>query len=286
MLLTKRSTRSCSQSFQPQYDAPTNNHGSEVSNKFLIARGDTSELIEFIEKTLDQVACCIAMSVVSAWRPPVGARRNNRFSGHGFNVLNQGVAIIAFVREYSLSVGRFIQQLNGLSNVGLLRTGQCEAERIDDGVNLGAESAARAAQSLRAMFFWAPAACWWARMAVLSSMMSSKSRSWLAASSTRSHTPLAAQREKRTYAECQLPNSAGKSRHGAPVLAIHKTASINNRLSYAVMPQSVTLHGNNGAIRAHWSSRSTRRSTAGLPCIATLLSVSCSNSLTLIVNTT
>jgi hypothetical protein len=43
------------------------------------------------------------------------------------------------------------------------------AQRVDQGVDLGAQSAARAPDRLiLAGFFWAPALCWWARTMVLS----------------------------------------------------------------------------------------------------------------------
>ena len=46
-----------------------------------------------------------------------------------------------------------------------------DAEATDGEVDLGAQAAARAAKGL--IFsppFWAPAACWWARMMVLSTI--------------------------------------------------------------------------------------------------------------------
>ena len=50
---------------------------------------------------------------------------------------------------------------------------------------------------------------------------------------THSQTPALDYREKRVYVVCQLPSSAGRSRHGAPVRPIHNTASTNKRLSGA-----------------------------------------------------
>ena len=56
---------------------------------------------------------------------------------------------------------------------------------------------------------------------------------------------------KRVYVLCQLPSSGGKSRQGEPVRAIHRTASINLRLSVAVTPLSLALPGNIASILAH-----------------------------------
>ena len=73
-------------------------------------------------------------------------------------------------------------------------------------------------------FFWAPAACWWALTTVLSIISASRSRSVPNWADTRCQTPLLHQRLKRVYVVCQPPHSAGKSRQGEPVRAIHSTA--------------------------------------------------------------
>ncbi|QIE29642.1 hypothetical protein SBC2_77180 (plasmid) [Caballeronia sp. SBC2] len=97
---------------------------------------------------------------------------------------------------------------------------------------------------------------------VLSMKTSSKSASTANASKTSCHMPLRDHRAKRMYTLFQRPNSAGKSRHGAPVRAIHSTASTNSRLSAAVRPRSPALPGSNNATRSYWSSRNIIR---GMP---------------------
>ena len=152
-----------------------------MSSEFLIARGDTAELLELIKESLDEVTGLITMMVIVAWRSSIRARWNNRFGRVGLNPLHQGITVIAFIGDDGLGIGRHGQQGIGLTHVGLF--GACQGEsdrvtqRINDAVNLGSETARRAAQSLRAVFFLAPAACWWARTAVLSIITSSSSRS-------------------------------------------------------------------------------------------------------------
>ena len=70
-------------------------------------------------------------------------------------------------------------------------------------------------------FFAAPAASWWARITVLSRMSRSKSRSF-SFSKTCSKMPLADQRASRLQTELQFPKRSGRSRQGAPVLAIQR----------------------------------------------------------------
>jgi hypothetical protein len=62
-----------------------------------------------------------------------------------------------------------------------------------------------------------------------------------------------------------LPKLSGKSLHGAPVPAIHKTASRNLRLSAAERPRSPTLPGSTGRTRSHCSSLNPCRSKMALP---------------------
>src|SRR6516162_9360612 len=98
-------------------------------------------------------------------------------------------------------------------------------------MDLGAQAAARATDGL--IFrppFLAPAACWWARTMVESTIRYSKSGSSDSASKIRHHTPLALQRLKRRKTLFHSPNASGRSRQGDPVRTIHNTPSTNIRL--------------------------------------------------------
>ena len=87
-----------------------------------------------------------------------------------------------------------------------------------------------------------------------SSTTYSKSGSSDTAASGRSQAPLADQRSNRRQTLLQLPGSAGRSRHGAPVRAIQSTASTKRRLSLPLAPGSPGLPGASGAIRSHCAS--------------------------------
>ena len=175
-----------------------------------------------------------------------------------FRSTDQRIGIVALVGSDRLRAGGLFQQCERLRDVGLL--GACYrerdrvAQRVRNTMDFTAESAARAAQRLRTVFFLAPAACRCARTAVLSKKTSSRSRLPLMALKTRSHAPVLLQRENRVNVVCQLPSSAGKSRHGAPVRMIHNTASKNSRLSFAVTPRSDAFPESNGSSFAHCKS--------------------------------
>ena len=73
-------------------------------------------------------------------------------------------------------------------------------------------------------------------------------------SSNRSQTPASRQRMKRRCVLLHPPYSGGKSRHGAPVRKIQKTALTNFRLSLAIPPHVPRLPGRCGSIFAHIAS--------------------------------
>src|SRR5205807_10159238 len=84
------------------------------------------------------------------------------------------------------------------------------------------------------------------------------------ASNSRFQTPAFAQSRKRVNTLFQWPSKGGRSRHGLPVRAIHRTASINRRLSLPLRPGSPRLPRQSGSIFAHWASVKTNRSIQSL----------------------
>jgi hypothetical protein len=223
----------------------------------------------------------VLMRIESPRFSPIPARRNHRTGAALGNALDQRVGIVGFVRndglrddaiEYRLGL-RYIVQLTTAEGPA----GQT-AQTFDQRMNLGGQTAPRVPERLIAVFFGAPAACWWARTMVESRKTSSKSASLASSSNTRCHTPLSDQRAKRLYTLFQGPKAFGRSRQGEPVRAIHKTASTNCRLSAPVRPGSLALPGSIASIRSHWSSRSIFRGIVPTP------SVSWNDSLTSNVN--
>ena len=82
-------------------------------------------------------------------------------------------------------------------------------------------------------------------------MSHSKLGSTMGASSIFSQTPRSRYRQKRRCVFFQSPRSGDKSRHGAPVLSIQKTALINNRLSAEGRPTQTLEPGRSFSIFAH-----------------------------------
>lgn len=240
----------------------------ETAGEFVVARGNSTELLEPIEEALYQMACLVAMPVDGALIDSIAARRDIGCGVGSFDGFDQLIAVVAFVGRND-SGWNASNQRGALGHIGDLSAGQDQTQRIaqciDASMNFRRQSTTRSADRLIAtVFLGAPAACWCARTIVASMNNSSRSASPLSTSATRAQTPPFSQRAKRTYTECQLPKSAGKSRHGHPVRAMKSTASTKRRLSTARPPLSVGLPGNRSAIRDHCLSFNIRRLMSNL----------------------
>jgi hypothetical protein len=229
--------------------------------------GDAPKLLEATEEALNDMTLTISMTIIGTLLKARFARRDGGLCPGRLDASNKSVRVIAFIRDHLIDL-KSCNERRCLRNVVHLTIRKAPtqgiAQRINDHMNLGAQSATRSADGLRTFFFWAPAACWWARTMVLSSIRAWRSASVLTASMMRCQTPAFPHRENRVYTLCQLPSCGGRSRHGLPVRAIHRTASTNSRLSFAVTPRSLDLPGNKCSMRSHWSFRSIFRMNSGL----------------------
>ena len=238
--------------------------GIESIGEFVVSGCDAAELLETIEKSLDEISRLVAMPVDTALGVAIASRRDDGLCSGGFDGVDQSIAVVPLVGDDRAS-GDCLNQGSTLRDIGHLASCQDQtnwvAKSIDTGMNFGGQPTSRSTDRLIAtVFLGAPAACWWARTIVASMNSSSKSASLWRASATRCQTPYSSQRAKRTYTECQLPNSLGKSRQGDPVRARYRTASTKRRLSAARPPLSVGFPGSKSAIRNHCSSFNIRRS--------------------------
>ena len=199
------------------------------------------------------------MFVITSGLLAIGSRRNDGRGVHCFDAFKEAGGVEGFIGHDRTDVRHAFDQVGRLGNVVSLTAGQAEAGQIAQSINgcmdLGTQSPARTANTLLPVFLGAPAACWCARTMVLSRNTSSKSASSHSMANRDCQTPLSAHREKRLNAVFHGPKLAGRSRQGAPVLAIQSTASTNNRLSAPVRPRSPALPCSIGSIRNHWSSR-------------------------------
>jgi hypothetical protein len=135
-----------------------------------------------------------------ARRFAIGLGRNHRRDVALLERFDEVVGVEGFVAKQRPWLDSFQQRLRARQVVRLAaREHHVDrvAERIDQNVDFGGQSAARAADRLLAVFFRAPALCWWARTMVASNIMYSLSWSLANSLKMRSKTPLFAHRLKR-----------------------------------------------------------------------------------------
>src|SRR5260370_14803313 len=187
----------------------------------------------------------------------IALRRNDRLASFRFDTLHQGVCIVALVGKDGIGLVTLKKQFR-LRDIRLLSGSQAQfhgqPQAVDGRMKLRGKTPSRAAQRL--MFrpyvgtpFFAPAACGWARMTVLSSNSHSRSASW-SSRKMRSQMPFADQRSKRFHTDFQLPNRSGRSRHGDPASSSQATPPTQTRLSLAVTPGSPSRPGKKSLIRS------------------------------------
>src|SRR5215207_1931446 len=138
------------------------NAGEEISGQLVVTGRDGAKMLEFVEEALDEIALAIKGKIAWQRRCTAGMRGN-----HGGDLplgkeVDEGVGVICLVAKQSRWVGIGEQCLCADEIVGLSwRKHQLDgiAQRIDERVNFGAQSAARSTDRLRAVFFRAPALC-------------------------------------------------------------------------------------------------------------------------------
>src|SRR6266851_9624335 len=189
--------------------------------QIVFAGGKVGGLADFLYSRQQQFF--VQVLVVVSRLLAVALGRNDRLRADSFNGLDEGVAVIALVGQDGLGLVTLQKRLR-LGDIRLLPGSQLEfhrqTEAVDSRMKLRGKTTTRAAQCLVFRLyagtpFFAPAACCWARMTVLSSNNHSRSAS-CNSRKMRSQTPLAAQRSKRFQTEFHLPNRSGRSRHGDP----------------------------------------------------------------------
>jgi hypothetical protein len=128
---------------------------------------DATVLLEGVEEALDEIALAIEGEVGLARLTAIGLWWNDGRDATFIERLDERVAVVAFVGQQRRGLDplvEFVEQGHGLIDIGGLarrqRQRDGQAERIDDGMDLGRQTTARAADGLvLAVFFWAPALC-------------------------------------------------------------------------------------------------------------------------------
>ena len=82
-------------SFEPGECADEVEAREEIARGLLVAGGDGPEMLDGIEKALDEIALGIKREVAVAFDLAVGFRRDDRLDGAHFEAVDEAVAVIA-----------------------------------------------------------------------------------------------------------------------------------------------------------------------------------------------
>jgi len=147
-------------------------HREEVLREFVIAGSNAPEVLELVEEALDQITLAIKC-LAEAWFPfAIGFCRDVGNSALGLDQVADAIGIIGFVsKNDGARIETIEQAISGGAIMGL-SGGQAEPDReplrINDGVDLGGEPTSGVTETMISIPLFAVAACWCARMEVLS----------------------------------------------------------------------------------------------------------------------
>ena len=130
--------------------------------ELVVTRGDGPEMLELVEKTLNEIAFAIEDEVARAWGFSVGFGWDDQDDRSIVEGGDEGVGVERLVSDQGAGIDGFDERLSASQIVILARAEHHLdriAEGVDERVNLGGQSAAGSADGLRAVFFWAPALC-------------------------------------------------------------------------------------------------------------------------------
>ena len=163
------------------------------------------------------------------------------------------VGTICFAGQHDCSGADVVEQIVGSLSVMALPGGQAQPDRealpIDNRMDFGREAPSGATETMNSIPLFSVAACWYARMEVLSIIWMSPSCATAMAFIIRSHTPALRYRTKRLSQVVRGPWRSGRSRHGAPDRSTQKIPFGTRRSSTRGTPLgllgrsvSITLH--------------------------------------------
>src|SRR6516164_2170529 len=116
-------------SFESSQGADEVDAREEVSSGLFVAGCDGAKVLDDVEETFDEVALAIERKVALARRLAICPRRNDGFDAGDFEMLDEAVAIIAFVGEEGCGFD-FLGQDLGLRNVVNVSGGEAHRQWI------------------------------------------------------------------------------------------------------------------------------------------------------------
>ncbi len=124
----------------------------EIARGFLVPCGDTSEMLDELKETFDQIAFPVEREIAVAFVRAIRLWRDDRLDRARPEASDVDVGVVALVGQDGFRLDLCGQRF-GLGDVGDLATGQTEYKRISEGVDdhmdFRSQAAARTAYGLR-----------------------------------------------------------------------------------------------------------------------------------------
>jgi hypothetical protein len=215
-------------------------------------------MLEFAKQILNDMARGVQAPIRRLRSGTVDARRNDGREVLLSQEMPKGIAVVALIGNEMGRVSDVPHHGFGHFNIAHVAGTEQEAQRIAMRVgyamDFAREAPARAPERLGLLPPFAPAACWWARTTVASSINHSSSAPRESSLSSRCHSPWRLQREKRVYTLSHGPNASGRSRQGEPTRRRQSIASTMVRFSRAGRALRPRSGGSSGESRSHIAS--------------------------------
>jgi len=136
--------------------------GEKIPGKLVVARGDCSKVLEFVEEALNEIAFAVEHEIAIPLDFAVGLRRDYRVDFPLVQRVDKRIGVECLVADQGIGINVFDQFLRASQVMSLTwRKHQIDgiAESIDESMDFSCQSAARPADRLLAVFFRAPALC-------------------------------------------------------------------------------------------------------------------------------
>ena len=147
----------------PEAKGSESDGGEEVSGELVITGSDGTEVFERVEEALDEVALAVEGGVDRAADANVALAGDMGPRAAGLDEVDDGPGVVAAVGDDIAGKRQAVEQHRRGGFVGGLAGGEDEAHRqavgVDDDVDLGGQSTARASDGVIRTPFFPPAAC-------------------------------------------------------------------------------------------------------------------------------
>src|SRR3984893_1435837 len=138
------------------------NCGEKICRQFVVSGRDGAKVLNLVEEALDEIALAVKREIAVPFGLAVGFWWDDRRNFPLREAIDEGISIVGLVCDQGFRIGVF-NQILGASQIMDLSCREHQvggiAQGVDESMDFRGQSAARSADRLVAVFFWAPALC-------------------------------------------------------------------------------------------------------------------------------